>query len=126
MCLDQGSTPCSSTKIKIKRSQKPANTLFAGFLFGSTPSKNRKTAHSISLYMALHQLWQCNKRKSPLLIKRQEVMEWAKISSSATYHKHLNQLVAYGFLNYVPCFDPANKSEIFFRLLAGRHKTDRV
>lgn len=47
-------------------------------------------------------------------------MERAKISSSATYHKHLNELVVYGFLHYVPCFDPANKSKVFFRHLAGR------
>ncbi|RYY44754.1 MAG: hypothetical protein EOO06_17590 [Chitinophagaceae bacterium] len=68
----------------------------------------------ISLYVALHQLWEWNGFQRSVRIKRNEVMELAKISSSATYHKHLRQLIEYGFITYFPCSDPAGKSEVYF------------
>ena len=68
----------------------------------------------ISLYVALYQLWECSGFQKALMIKRSEVMELAKISSSATYHKHLRQLIEYGFIIYYPSCDPARKSEIYF------------
>jgi len=73
------------------------------------------TTH-ISLYVALFQLWQWSGFQMPLLIKRRDVMGLAKISSSATYHKHLRQLIEYGFLTYYPSSDPARKSEVYFVL----------
>lgn len=71
------------------------------------------TTH-ISLFMAFYQLWNLGGRRSPVLIKRRQVMELAKISSSATYHKCLKHLVQYGYVHYFPCSNPANKSEIYF------------
>lgn len=70
----------------------------------------------ISLYVALYQLWEWNGFQKSLLIKRSEVMELAKISSSATYHKHLRQLIEYGFIIYYPCSDPARKSEVYLTI----------
>ncbi|RYZ63108.1 MAG: hypothetical protein EOO14_00260 [Chitinophagaceae bacterium] len=70
----------------------------------------------ISLYVALYQLWEWKGFQKPLRVKRSEVMELAKISSSATYHKCLRQLIEYGFITYYPCSDPARKSEVYFTI----------
>lgn len=73
------------------------------------------TTH-ISLYAALYQLWNWNRCKMPIRFKRKEIMELAKISSSATYHKCLQQLIEYGFIVYYPSSDPVQKSEVYFLL----------
>ncbi len=70
------------------------------------------TTH-ISLYMALFQKWNLEGFQTPIQVKRWEVMELAKISSSATYHKCLNQLIEYGYINYIPSFNPTSKSEVY-------------
>ncbi|HMF71064.1 MAG TPA: hypothetical protein VK616_06295 [Flavitalea sp.] len=44
------------------------------------------TSH-ISLYMALFQLYNVNQFQNPITITRAAVMEVAKISGLATYHK---------------------------------------
>ncbi len=59
----------------------------------------------ISLYVALHQIWEKNNHDEPLLIKRTEVMEMAKIAGFSTYHRVLRDLVEQGYLNYEGRFD---------------------
>ena len=73
----------------------------------------RITTTHISLFMALFQLWVSNSYQNPVLIKRGEVMALAKISSSATYHKCLNDLVAYGHIEYIPSYNPHIKSLVY-------------
>ena len=72
------------------------------------------TSH-ISLYMALFQSWNLNAFCSPVSINRQEVMKLAKVSSSATYHKCMRDLVAYGYINYIPSHNPSIRSLVFLR-----------
>ena len=67
----------------------------------------------ISLYMALYQIWSRNHWSTPILIKRHEVMQLAKISSSATYHKCLKQLIEIGCIVYEPSANPAQKSKVY-------------
>jgi hypothetical protein len=67
----------------------------------------------ISLYMALYQLWSQNHWASPILIKRKEVMQLAKIGSSATYHKCIKQLIEIGCIAYEPSSNPALKSKVY-------------
>jgi hypothetical protein len=43
-------------------------------------------------------------------------MVMAKISSRATYHKCLNDLVAFGYLSYMPSFNPVIPNKVFFIL----------
>ena len=81
--------------------------------FQMIQSDSRIGTTHISLYVALYQIWTKGSGKMPVLIKRREVMELAKISSSATYHKCLRQLIEYGFIRYVPCSDPAKNSEVY-------------
>lgn len=84
------------------------------FFYQSIRSDARIGTTHISLYVALYQMWNWGRGEIPVLIKRKDVMELAKISSSATYHKCLRQLVEYGFIRYFPCSDPAKKSEVYF------------
>ena len=76
----------------------------------------------ISLYVTLYQLWLTNNSQKALRVKRREVMEFSKISSSATYHKYLRELVEYGFITYYPSSDPGKGSEVYFRAGDERDK----
>ena len=70
------------------------------------------TTH-ISLYMALFQFYNLNRLSNPILITRTSVMEAAKISGLATYHKCMRDLVEYGYIQYIPSYNPAISSQVF-------------
>jgi|SRR5690606_2838890 len=67
----------------------------------------------ISLYMALFQCWSYNNFRNPVTITRNEVMQFSKISSKATYHKCLNNLATLGYINYNPSYNPFKGSQVF-------------
>ena len=64
------------------------------------------TTH-ISLYMALFQFYNLNRMENPIQITRTGVMEVAKISGLATYHKCMKDLVEFGYIQYLPSYNPA-------------------
>ena len=74
---------------------------------------NRIGATHISLYMALFQFYNLNGFKNPIHITRIRVMETAKISGLATYHKCIKDLVEYGYIKYRPSFNPAIGTQIY-------------
>jgi len=41
-------------------------------------------------------------------------MPMAKISSRATYHKCMNDLVAFGYVRYIPSYNPLLPNQVFF------------
>ena len=61
----------------------------------------------ISLYMALFQLFNLNRFCNPINITRASVMDTAKISGLATYHKCIKDLHEFGYIQYIPSFNPA-------------------
>ena len=69
------------------------------------------TTH-ISLYMALFQFYNLNRLANPILITRTAVMEVAKISGLATYHKCMKDLVEFGYIQYEPSYNPAINSRV--------------
>jgi len=69
------------------------------------------TTH-ISLYMALFQFYNLNRLENPIQITRTAVMEVAKISGLATYHKCMRDLVEYGYIQYEPSYNPAISSQV--------------
>ena len=69
------------------------------------------TAH-ISLYMAIFQEYNLNAFANPLPITRSSLMATAKISGLATYHKCMKELAAYGYIEYLPSFNPAVRSRV--------------
>ena len=70
------------------------------------------TTH-ISLYMALFQFYNLNRLTNPILITRTAVMEVAKISGLATYHKCMKDLVEYGYIQYQPSYNPSISSRVY-------------
>jgi len=67
----------------------------------------------ISLYMALFQLYHLNAFQNPVIITRSLVMDVAKISGLATYHKCIRELHNYGYIQYVPSFNPRVGSKVW-------------
>lgn len=82
--------------------------------FNTATKDNRIGATHISLYMALFQFWHLNHFENPISFTRQEVMPLAKINGRATYHKCINELHEYGYIKYVPSYNPVLKSIVYF------------
>lgn len=64
----------------------------------------------ISLYMALFQMYNLNDFRNPINICRKRVMQAAKISGLATYHKCIKDLHIFGYIVYSPSFDSRTTS----------------
>ncbi len=60
----------------------------------------------VSLYMALFQFWNLNRFGNPISINRGDTMKISKIGSNATYHKCITQLSEWGYLEYIPSYNP--------------------
>ncbi len=60
----------------------------------------------ISLYLALFQFWNLNHFQNPISISRNEMMRLSKISALGTYHKCIKQLQEFGYIEYMPSFNP--------------------
>jgi hypothetical protein len=61
----------------------------------------------ISLYMALFQLYNLNGFRNPINVNRKKLMEIAKISSFATFHKVIYDLNELRYIEYAPSYNPA-------------------
>lgn len=66
----------------------------------------------ITLYLAFFQLWNRKFFKKTLTINRELIMERAKIKSKTTYHNHVRDLDAWGYLIYYPSYHPSRGSKI--------------
>jgi hypothetical protein len=86
----------------------------------------RISATHISLYMALFQCWNLNGFKSPVIFTSQKIMPMAKISSRATYHKCLNDLVAFGYIRYIPSYNPLMPNKAFFNFETNNGFVERL
>ncbi|MDQ2720613.1 MAG: hypothetical protein M3Z26_12755 [Bacteroidota bacterium] len=73
---------------------------------------NRIGISHISLYMALFQFYNLNQFCNPVNITRVSVMDAAKISGLATYHKCIKDLDEFGYIKYIPSYNPANSSKV--------------
>lgn len=60
----------------------------------------------ISLYLALFQFWNINHFQNPISISRNEMMKLSKISALGTYHKCIKELQNFGYIEYIPSFNP--------------------
>lgn len=69
-------------------------------------SDNRLNPTHISLYLALFQFWNLNHFQNPISISRNEMMRLSKISALGTYHKCIKQLQEFGYIEYLPSFNP--------------------
>ena len=81
--------------------------------FSSIREDNRISPTHISLYMALFQIYILNSSQNPIEISRLTVMDRAKISGLATYHKCIKDLNDYNYIRYLPSFNPRVKSKVW-------------
>ena len=59
----------------------------------------------ISLFMAIVQHWNNNNCKSPVCAFSKDLMQLAKISGVATYHRSIKELHEYGYIVYQPSYN---------------------
>jgi len=64
------------------------------------------TAHHISLYMALFQVWNIQRFRKKFDIIRQDLMAMSRIGSAHTYARCMKQLNDWGYIEYAP---PSNR-----------------
>jgi hypothetical protein len=75
---------------------------------------NRILPSHIAVYMALFERWSRQEFQNPVLIVRGEIMQAAKISGLATYHRCIRDLHQFGYLDYQPSCNPVKKSRVSF------------
>ncbi len=66
----------------------------------------------ISLYLALFQFWNLNHFQNPISISRNEMMKLSKIAALGTYHKCIKDLQDFGYIEYLPSFNPYKGSMV--------------
>jgi len=67
----------------------------------------------VSLYMAVFQFWNSERFQNPVTISRQELMRISKISAKATYHKCIKDLHNFGYIQYIPSYNPFKGSLVY-------------
>jgi hypothetical protein len=69
-------------------------------------------SHSV-LIIALLSVYQQENYKMPFQISRKKLMKVTKLSSVATYHKCIRELVNLGYILYEPSYHPLKGSEVY-------------
>lgn len=83
-------------------------------MFFSAIEKDQRLGIShIGLYATLIWLWEKQGFKGPVNTFGKEVMQLARIASTATYQKLLRQLEQYGYIRYLPSYYKGKASKIF-------------
>lgn len=75
-------------------------------------SDKRVNVWHIGIYMALIYCWANSEFSSPFTISRSMIMRMAHIGSIATYHKFITQLQEFGYIDYMPSFNPLTGSKV--------------
>lgn len=84
----------------------------SGF-FQRVSKDSRLNPTHVSLYMAIFQFWNAGHFRNPVTISRQELMKISKISAKATYHKCIKDLHNFGYIQYLPSFNPFKGSLVY-------------
>jgi hypothetical protein len=84
----------------------------SGF-FQKVAVDNRLNPTHVSLYMAVFQFWNAERFQNPVSISRQELMRISKISAKATYHKCIKDLHNFGYIQYLPSYNPFKGSLVY-------------
>lgn len=78
--------------------------------FDQFSQDDRLTTCHVSLYYCLFHLWNLSKFNNPISICRSEVMRLSKIGSANTYTRCLKQLDEWGYIQYLPSYNPLKGS----------------
>ncbi|SIT93956.1 hypothetical protein [Pontibacter indicus] len=63
----------------------------------------------LCLYMALL----AQRREAYFRAQRKELMRCARIGSRVTYHRCMRELARWGYIHYLPSYDPGAKSQVY-------------
>ncbi len=77
----------------------------------------RISSTHIGIYAALLHYWQVHNFQNPICAFSYEIMQLAKISGSATYHKIIKDLNDFGYIEYFPSFKRNQGSKVFIPML---------
>ena len=116
MSLQEGGTTTkqsvtlSLSKSLLTINRQPSTTMnyirhLTGF-YDKIQQDERLNPTHISLYLALFQFWNINHFQNPISISRNEMMRLSKISALGTYHKCIKELQNFGYIEYIPSFNP--------------------
>jgi hypothetical protein len=79
--------------------------------FATATKDNRISTLHICVYMALFQCWHINDFQNPVRVTRKQIMRIAKVRRT-TYHKCMNDLQAFGYIEYMPSYHPVLGSAV--------------
>jgi hypothetical protein len=82
------------------------NQLMFNEVFRILAADQRINVWHFSIYMSLLHEWLLNEGVNPVSISRKRIMEQTHIGSIVTYHKCIRQLKDYGYIIYVPSYNP--------------------
>jgi len=92
-----------------------------GFFDRVVPDDRLNPTH-ISHYLSLFQYWNLNRFQNPISICRDEVMKVSKIAAKATYHKCMRDLNNFGYVQYLPSYNPFKGSLVHIVTLDLDHE----
>ena len=96
----------SPSPINLKPSTKMNYIRHLTGFYDKIQQDERLNPTHISLYLALFQFWNINHFQNPISISRNEMMRLSKISALGTYHKCIKELQNFGYIEYIPSFNP--------------------
>ena len=67
----------------------------------------------ISLYYAILHYYNLGNGEVPVTVFGKDLMRHAKISSHCTYHRYIQELHKYGYIHYIPSYNPFLGSLIY-------------
>ncbi len=81
--------------------------------YSAIKDDHRISSTHISLYMALFQVYNLSRFQTPLSITRSGVMKVAKINGLDTCHKCIKDVNDFGYIHYLPSYNPAVGSQVY-------------
>lgn len=95
-------------------------------VFSRIGRDNRLNPPHFSLYMALFHFWNMNQFCETFHISREELMKWAKIGSTSTYHRCIKDLHNWKYVEYLPSHSAyiGSRVKMFDFTKHDYHKTD--
>jgi hypothetical protein len=91
---------------------KDFNSVLVDFLTVAAEDPRITPVH-ISLYAAILHHYKMQGYKLPISIYSKDLMRLAKISAANTYHKYIQELHRYGFIQYLPSYNPMLGSLVY-------------
>lgn len=92
---------------------------FTGFMHAAADDARLGPLH-ISLYAAILHFCNIQQDAAPVSVFGKQLMQYAKISSNNTYHRVIRELQRYGYISYIPSYNPFLGSLIYLVKLNGK------